>query len=165
MVWIWASVFIVSLIIEIVTVELASIWFTFGSLVSFILALCGVGETVQIVVFLAVSFVLLACLRAIFMKFLKNNKETTNLDSLIGTVHTLQSDIGEEKPGEIKLNGVVWRAVSQESEAISAGSKVQIVEVQGNKFIVKKAETEDKEELNSEVSEKKNEIKEGNENE
>ena len=140
MVWIWAAVFIVTLVIEIVTVELASIWFTFGSLVSFILALCGVGETIQIVVFLVVSSLLLICLRSIFMKFLKNNKETTNLDSIIGTVHTLQSDIGEENAGEIKLNGVVWRAVSKDNEKISAGEKVEIVEVQGNKFLVKKFE-------------------------
>ena len=140
MVWIWASVFIVTLVIEIVTVELASIWFTFGSLVSFILALCGVGETVQIVVFLVVSSLLLICLRSIFMRFLKNNKETTNLDSIIGTVHTLQSEIGEEKTGEIKLNGVVWRAVSKDNEAIPAGEKVEIVDVQGNKFLVKKFE-------------------------
>lgn len=140
MVWIWAAVFIVTLVIEIVTVELASIWFTFGSLVSFILALCGVGETIQIVVFLVVSSLLLICLRSIFMKFLKNNKETTNLDSVIGTVHTLQSDIGEENAGEIKLNGVVWRAVSKDNEKISAGEKVEIVEVQGNKFLVKKFE-------------------------
>ena len=140
MVWIWATVFIVTLVIEIVTVELASIWFTFGSLVSFILALCGVGETAQIIVFLVVSSLLLICLRSIFMKFLKNNKEKTNLDSIIGTVHTLQSDIGEEKAGEIKLNGVVWRVVSKDNEAISAGEKVEIVEVQGNKFLVKKFE-------------------------
>ena len=155
MVWIWAAVFIVSLIIEIVTVELASIWFTFGSLVSFILALCGVGETVQIVVFLVVSFLLLVCLRTIFMRFLRNNKETTNLDSVIGTVHTLLSDITEEKPGEIKINGVVWRAVSQNNEMIESGKKVQIVEVQGNKFIVK-------EEITEEVENK--DLKEGNEN-
>ena len=138
MVWIWAVVFIVTLIIEIVTVELASIWFTFGSLVSFILALCHVNTTIQIIVFLIVSVLLLVFLRAIFMRFLKNNKETTNLDSVIGTIHTLQKEISPENPGEVKLNGVIWRAVSKDDETINSGEKVKIIEVQGNKFIVKK---------------------------
>lgn len=138
MIWIWAGVFLVTLILEIITVDLVSIFFTVGSLVAFILALCGVGTNIQIIVFLIVSIILLASLRAIFMKLLKNNKEKTNIDSVIGTVHTLQKAIQEEEAGELKLNGIVWRAISQNNETIDAGEKVQIVEVQGNKLIVKK---------------------------
>lgn len=138
MVWIWASIFIATLVGEILTVELLSIWFALGSLVSFILALCGVSEIIQIVVFLAVSALLLICLRSIFIKMLKNTKEKTNLDSLIGTSYALQKGITKDNAGEIKLNGVVWRVLSESGEEIPEGEKVQIVEVKGNKFVVKK---------------------------
>lgn len=146
MVWIWTAVFIVSIVVEIVTVELASIWFTFGSFVAFILALCHVNESIQIIVFLVSSVLLFIGLRPLLVKLLKNNKEKTNVDSLVGTVHTLQKEIGQEEAGEIKLNGVVWRAVSEENENIAAGEKVQIVAVKGNKLIVKSAKGEKKDE-------------------
>jgi membrane protein implicated in regulation of membrane protease activity len=138
--WVWLSVFIITLIVEIISVELVSIWFSAASLISLILALCGVSVTLQIVVFLVVSIVLLASLRTICMKFLKNSKEKTNLDSLVGTVHTLVKEIKDECPGEIKINGVIWRVVSKNQKAISVGEKVKIVEIDGNKFIVEKGE-------------------------
>ena len=140
MVWIWAVVFLATLLTEVITIELASIWFTFGSLVAFILALCGVGTTIQVVVFVLISIVLFFSLRPICMKLLNNSKETTNVDSMVGTVHTLISEIKEEKPGEIKINGVSWRAVSKNNEEFNQGDKVKIVEVQGNKFVVEKGE-------------------------
>lgn len=140
MVWFWASMFIATLVGEIMTVELLSIWFSLGSLVAFILALCGVSTTIQIIVFLVVSSLLLICLRSIFMRMLKNTKEKTNLDSIIGTTHTLQKEISKTNSGEIKINGVVWRVVSESGEEIPEGETVQIVEIQGNKFVVKKGE-------------------------
>jgi len=135
---VWAVLFILTLVIEIVTVELVSIWFSVGSLIAFILALCGVGITVQIIVFLAVSIVLLASLRWVCMKFLKNSKEKTNLDSLVGQVFKLSKAIAEEDPGEIKVNGVVWRVVEKNNDLAEVGEKVRILEVQGNKFLVEK---------------------------
>ncbi len=138
MVWVWAVLFIVTLVVEIVSVELVSIWFAFGSLIAFILALCKVGVTWQIVVFLVVSVVLLASLRWVCIKFLKNSKEKTNLDSLIGKSYKLLKDIEDEVPGEIKVNDVVWRAVTKNGENVKAGEKVKIIEVKGNKFIVEK---------------------------
>ena len=138
MVWFWAFAFITTLVIEIISVELVSIWFTFGALVAFILALFEVGITIQIVVFLIVSTVLLASLRAIFIKFLKNSNEKTNIDLIIGKVVTLEKDITENEAGEVKISGVTWRVVSSDNSSIKSGEKVQIVEIQGNKFIVKK---------------------------
>lgn len=138
--WVWAAIFIITLVVEIVTVELASIWFSVGSLISFILALCKVNITIQVIVFLVVSIALLVSLRTICMKVLKNSKEKTNLDSLVGTVHTLVSEIGDENPGEIKVNGIVWRVVEKNNKQAKAGEKVKIIEVQGNKFLVEKEE-------------------------
>ena len=138
MIWVWSVLFILTLVVEIVTVELVSVWFAVGSLIAFILALCKVGTTVQIIVFLAVSIVLLASLRWVCMKALKNSKEKTNLDSLVGKIFKLTKSIEEENPGEIKVNGVIWRVVEKNGELAELGKKVKIVEVQGNKFLVEK---------------------------
>ena len=111
MVWFWASLFIITLVIEVYTSEMVSIWFTIGSLISFFLALCTeLNETVQICVFLGVAVLLMVCTRKIFLKMLKNNNQTTNIDSLVGTVHRLLKTIEDDNMGEIKINGIVWNA-------------------------------------------------------
>ena len=144
MVWIWASLFIVTLLVEVYTSELVSIWFAAGSLVSFFLALCTtLNETVQILVFLGVSLILMICTRRIFLKMLKNNKENTNLESLKGTIHKLIKAVDEDQLGEIKINGVVWRVSSKNNKTIAENSKVQIVDIEGNKFIVEEKKEND----------------------
>ena len=142
MVWVWASLFLVTLIIEVFTAELVSIWFTAGSLVAFFLALCtNLNATVQILVFLGTAVLLMICTRRIFLKMLKNNKQNTNLDSLIGTVHKLSKAVDEDELGEIKINGVVWRVTSK--KAISENAKVKILSVEGNKFVVEEVKEND----------------------
>jgi len=140
MVWFWAFISIATLVAEVISVELVSIWFTLGSFISFILALCGVGETIQFIVFLVVSVLSFICFRPLCKKLLKNSEEKTNVDSVVGTVHKLVSEISEDKTGKIKINGVSWRVVSKDNQTFAVGEKVKIVEVQGNKFVVEKGE-------------------------
>ena len=139
MVWLWATIFVSTLVVEIFTVELISIWFTVGSFVAFFLALCtGLSAAWQIAIFVLISLVLLICMRKICMKLLKNNKEKTNVDALVDSVHTLTKAISDDAAGEVKVNDVVWRAVSKNGEDIAEKTKVRIVEVKGNKLVVEK---------------------------
>ena len=140
MVWIWAGVFIATVMLEVTTAELVSIWFALGSFIAFIMALCGVGQTAQIIVFIIVAVLTFAFFRPLCMKLLKDKDEKTNVDSMIGTVHKLLKDIDKDNAGEIKINGVSWRVVSKNNEPISANEDVKIVEVHGNKFVVEKGE-------------------------
>lgn len=138
MVWVWAAIFLATILIEVFSLELDCVWFSVGSLVAFILALCKVSITVQIVVFLIVSVALLLSVGIVCKKLLKNTKSKTNLDMVIGSSHTLLKAIEPESAGEIKVNDIVWRAVSKNGEAIAKNEKVKIVSVDGNKFIVEK---------------------------
>ena len=60
---IWLALLIVFAITEGVTVALVSIWFMGGALAALIAALCGAELWVQVVLFFAVSILLLLCLR------------------------------------------------------------------------------------------------------
>ena len=62
---IWFGLLILFGILEAVTVSVVSIWFMAGSLAAILAALCGASLPVQIVLFLAVSVALLACLRPV----------------------------------------------------------------------------------------------------
>ena len=139
MVWIWLSILILTLVIEIISFEIDCVWFSIGSLVALVMSLFdGCPIWAQIVAFLVVSVALLCSLGIICRKLLKNTKTKTNLDTVIGTVHTLLKPIEPESPGEIKVNDVTWRAVTKDGSSLAANEKVKVVSVEGNKFIVEK---------------------------
>ncbi len=141
--YIWLGVVAVTLIVEFLTMELVSVWLSIGALVAMILAACGVGYEIQIVVMIIVSISCLLGLRKITLKYLNKNKDKTNTDLLIGTKTKLLSNISEDDMGSVKINGVVWSAVSENNEPISQESLVEIKKIEGNKLIVKKVEQKD----------------------
>ena len=141
MIWVWLAVTALSLILEFITMEMASIWFVAGGILGMILAACGVGWEIQLIVFILVSLILLLSLRKIALKLLlKNTNAKTNAVGEIGKTVKLLTDISDEKPGTIKLNDVVWNVVAEDGSEIKAGAKVEIVELKGNKYIVKKGD-------------------------
>lgn len=148
MFWIWLGVIVVTVIVEIVTLELVSIWFSFGAIIPFILSAFkgAVPMEIQIVIFVVVSALLILLLRKYAQKLLfKNTDEKTNIDSFKGKKIRLLEDASFEKSGSIKINDVVWTATSQDGSLLKAGELVEIVSIDGNKCIVKKAEKDPEE--------------------
>lgn len=141
MIWVWLGVTALSLILEFVTMEMASIWFVAGGIIGMILAACGVGWEIQLIVFILVSMILLLSLRKIALNvLLKNSNAKTNANAEVGKKFKLLSDITDEEPGTIKINDVIWKVVSLDGSKIKKGAVVEIVEIKGNKYIVKKGE-------------------------
>ncbi len=139
MMWVWLAVIAVSAFIEAFTLQMVSIWFVPGGLVALILYFCGVGYDWQIIACIVVSLALLIGLRRFCLKILFKDKngEGTNVNSFIGQKATLLKEIAGEERGELRINDVVWTAVSEDNSNIPAGAEVQIVAVRGNKLIVK----------------------------
>lgn len=139
MFWIWLGVIVFTLVIEIFTTELISIWFTLGAVPPFILAgTTPLAPVWQIVIFIALSALMLAFLRKVTKKYLlKGNNEKTNTDLLIGKECTLLADTDFEKTGKVRINDVEWNAVGENRAKIAAGTIVEIVKLSGNKLIVK----------------------------
>lgn len=141
MIWVWLGVTAVSLILEFITMEMASIWFVAGGIIGMILAACGVSWEIQLIVFILVSMILLLSLRKIALKvLLKNDNTKTNVNGEVGKKFKLLSDITDDEPGTIKINDVIWKVVSINGEEIKKGATIEIVEIKGNKYIVKKGE-------------------------
>ncbi len=133
---VWVVVAIVMAIIEAISLGLTTIWFAAGALITIVFAMLGVSYYVQIVIFLASSFILLVLTRPIIKKYLKVGEVKTNVDSLIGKRCIVTSDITEHKFGQAKLAGQVWTAKSQTQETILAGEEVKVVAVEGVKLVV-----------------------------
>ncbi len=143
MFWVWLAVIAVTLLIEIVTLDLVSIWFSFGAVIPFILsAIGGIYIEIQISVFIVVSALLIIFVRKYAQRWLFKNMNTkTNVDSLVGKKFRLLESTDFEKNGSLKVNDVVWTAVSENGEIINQGAVVEVIKVDGNKLIVKEVES------------------------
>lgn len=149
-VWIWLGVLAVALILEFITMELVSAWFALGAFVALILAACEVSLEVQWIVFGLVSIISILLLRKISLKYLFKNsdKQVLNTEMTIGKDYELLSDITKNEKGTIRVNDVVWSAVSEDGSEIKAGARVKVVELKGNKYVVKPIKAEEKKEEN-----------------
>ena len=135
----WAIAFVFFAACELATANaLVSIWFGFGSLVSMILAICDCSFTVQCIVFVITSAVLLALTRPLAKK-LQGKHIKTNYELDIGKKAVVIEDINNDySVGRVKLDGVNWEARSVDNEKIPIGTVVTVEEIDGTKLIVKK---------------------------
>lgn len=139
--WIvWLVIAILCLVIEGITVELLSVWFSASALITMILALVGVPLEWQLVIFATLSVLLIIFTRPLLNKYLKKNESKTNVDALIGEIGTITKDILPDDRGEIKIKGQYWLAISAENDKIEIDSKVSVIAIEGAKLIVKKIE-------------------------
>ena len=151
----WATVAVVSLIIEATTAELVSCWFAPSAIVAMILSGFVDLFWVQLLVFLALSAVLLLVARRFVKKRLAAKGEPAlNADSLIGRTGIVQEAVNNiSETGSVKVGGLVWtaRAAGETESEIPAGTVVVIREIRGNKLF---CEPETESESNLEKTEK-----------
>ncbi len=136
----WLFIVIVMAVIEIITLGLTTIWFAGGALVAFIASLLGAGIVVQIVLFIAVSVVLLAVTRPLAVKFLNKDRVKTNAESLIGKLAVVKQEIDNlNARGLVSVNGQEWTARAVDDKTIPQDATVEIVEISGVKLLVKES--------------------------
>ena len=143
-IWIWVAVIAVSLIIEFSTMELVSLWTAIGGIIALILSTLDVPLEFQLVTFFAVSIILLLSLRKIALKYLlKSQNVKVGTDSIIGSTQKLLTEITDDNNGTVKINGITWTTITINGDELPAGTMVEIVEIKGNKLIVKRKENKD----------------------
>lgn len=139
----WLILIVVLVIIEIATLGLTTIWFVVGALAAFILSMLGITPVVQWIVFCVISLILLFATRPWALRYFNSQqKEKTNVDSLIGKTAVVTADICNlEGRGEVFVGGLTWTArTGDDSQSIAKDTHVEIVAVEGVKLIVKKEE-------------------------
>ena len=133
----WFILMVVFLWMESSTVSLVSIWFACGSLAAMIAALFGAQIWLQLVLFVAVSVLLLASLRTVVKKFITPKLVKTNVDAVIGTTGIVVEAIDNIRgTGRVKLGGMEWSARSTEDAVIEEQTLVTVDRVEGVKVFV-----------------------------
>lgn len=142
---IWLIVFVACIAIEIATMGLATIWFAGGSLITAIAAAAGAPVWLQVVLFFAVSLVLLYFTRPIAVKYFNKDRVKTNAESLIGKQAIVISEIDNlQGIGQVTVGGQEWSArnVVNDKE-IKVGSVVVIRAISGVKLMVEETQSVD----------------------
>ena len=138
MIYIWLAVIFLALVVEGMTAQLISIWFVPGGLAGLISGFCGAGEWVQILIGAIVTLVCLIATRPLVNRVMKFRKVDTNAGRLIDQTGIVVQEIRNlDAKGQVKIQGSVWSARSENGEVIPLEGKVRIVRFEGVKLIVK----------------------------
>ena len=139
----WLILFVALAGIEALTVALTTIWFAGGALAAFFCALAGAGVEAQLVVFVAVSFILLIFTRPFAIKYINRNTEKTNVESLEGKKARVTSDVDNDAgTGTAVVGGQEWTARSADpKKTFKTGEIVRSVEVRGVKLMIDKEDS------------------------
>ena len=140
---IWLVLLILFLVAEAATVTMVSLWFAAGSLAALIVAVTGGSLGLQIFVALAVSTLLLACLRPVVRKHFTPGLTKTNVDAVIGSCGYVTADIDNVSAmGTVKLGAMEWTARSTTGAPIPKGTLVKVDRIEGVKAFVTPAQVE-----------------------
>ena len=134
----WLAIVILLGVIELVTVNLVTIWFIASALVSLLLSFFNIPFIVQFGVFVILGTILLITTRKPLQKQVDSFKQSTNLDRVIGTEGVVTEKITKHNNGEVKVDGKRWTAVSDKT--IQEGKIVKIIKIEGVKLIVEEVE-------------------------
>ncbi len=145
MIIVWVTIFLITLIAEISTEALVSIWFTIGAIFAAALTYVpGMPWWGEIIVFAIISLLSFLIIKPLVNKKLQRIKSNTNVDSLLGKKGMVVKKITNLDKGEVKINSVIWNAIKRDSEEdIEKGEVVEIVAIQGNKLLVRKSSKEE----------------------
>lgn len=139
MITLWLVVLIVSIGVEVATLGLTSIWFAGGAAVAVIVAAFHGPVWLQILLFLAVSLLLLFFTRPIAVRYFNRDRVRTNVESMIGRQAIVTSEIDNlQGIGQVTVGGQEWSARTEtDGVNLQPGTVVDIVAVIGVKLIVK----------------------------
>ena len=135
---IWLIIFVACIVVEIITMGLTTIWFAGGSLIASVAAAIGAPLWLQIVLFVAVSLVLLYFTRPIAVKYFNKDRVKTNAESLVGKQAIVISEIDNlQGIGQVTVGGQEWSArTTEEGITLPVGSVVIIRAISGVKLLV-----------------------------
>lgn len=136
--WVWVAITVICIVIETMTFALTTIWFAISAFVMVFLAFTPIPFPVQLLIFVALSMILLIFTRPVLQKKLNQKKIATNYERIIGQIAVVTKKITALDKGAIKINGMEWTAAIKEDNVLEEGSKCVIEEIAGVTAFVKK---------------------------
>lgn len=134
----WLIVIIICCFLEAITVNLVSVWFIASGIVALIASFFTDSLEIQLGIFVILGIFLLVTTRKPLQKLVNQKKEKTNVDRIFDMTGIVTKEIEKNKPGEVKIDGKYWTAISDET--IPVESIVKVLSINSTKLKVKKVE-------------------------
>lgn len=141
MTFIWLTIIIAGVFIDISTSGFLFSTFSLGALGALIISMFVKSVVFQIIAFLVLSIIAILTIMPIVKKALnkEGDKFIVQEDRILGRVITLDKDVVNTEI--ISIDGVFWTVKAVEGP-VKVGEKIIVVSKEGNKFLVKKYEGE-----------------------
>ena len=138
-----AGVFFLS---ELATEGFLICWLGVGAVLAMLTSFFCDNIFIQTIVFVISSILLIILTKPLVNKFMKNSKTiVTNSNALIDKTGIVTISIDPlEATGQVKVNGEIWSAKSDENTIIEKDTKVKILKIDGVKLVVTPIKTEQK---------------------
>lgn len=133
----WLAIVIGLAILEMATTSLVSIWFVLSGLLAMVASLFIKSILIQVAIFVVFGLLFMVLTKKITKKIVPE-KQKTNLDRIVGMTGIVTEKITKNHPGEVKVDGKRWTAVS--NKTIEIGSSVKILEINSTKLTVERME-------------------------
>lgn len=126
------------LVFEIFTPGFLVFWVSLAAFLTFILSLVVSNIIVETIFFIIVLSLLLLCTKPLVDKFIDKDKSVaTNAYSIIGKKAIVTKEIDPANAqGQIKVNGEVWSAKTEDDSIIEKDIEVEVKNIDGVKAIV-----------------------------
>ena len=138
MLFIWIGFFILSVIVEVCTMNLIAVWFMPGTLAAVVLALLSVPVWIQVTVWLILTVVIFAATARFSTRLRHPKVQPTNADRVIGQTAIVTEAISDRTQcGQVRVLGQIWSARTDDTaDEIPVDTEVRILRIEGVKLIV-----------------------------
>ena len=135
----WILVAIICGAIEIFTAGFWFLWLAIAGVIVALLVQFGLlpALELQLLVFALFTLLLIVFTRPLVVKFIKSNDTVSNVKALIGQHGITLTSIVPMQFGQVKVNGEIWTAVTEEE--LEENTRVEVIGIDGVKLMVKKA--------------------------
>jgi membrane protein implicated in regulation of membrane protease activity len=135
---IWIGIAVGFVLIEAATMGLTTIWFAIGAAVTAIAVLLDAGPRTQIVIFLAVSVLMMIFTRPVAIRRLRLGREKNVTEQMAGRSGVVTKAVDSFGAGRVKVGGVSWAAVAEDPALeIEKGAVVAVIRIEGVKLVVR----------------------------
>lgn len=134
MFYIWLAVVILLAIVEIISINLTTIWFVISGVLALFLSFIVDNFLIQFAVFVIIGIILLITTKPYLERVLKSKSVKTNLDRVEGMTGIVTEEITKKSFGEVKVDGKLWTAYADKK--IKVNTMVKILKIDGVKLKV-----------------------------
>lgn len=134
MLLVWVIAFAALVVIETMTMELTFLSIALGCLAGALVAWLGLGVPAQVVAATVGSLAALFLMAPMLRRRLHVRDTATATDAIVGSEAEVVEAIVPPGAGKVKLDGVVWNAIS--NREIPQGAHVLVTELSGTRLTV-----------------------------